>query len=69
VDLETCRRSSQRRGGKATVLRSQVYSAHDRRQGLEDKRSDPCFRAVLTEDGAQVLFNREAYDEFNEAMV
>ena len=27
------------------------------------------FRAVLTEDGAQVLFHREAYDEFNEAVV
>jgi hypothetical protein len=59
VDLETCRCSGQRRGGKATVLHSQVYSAHDR-QGLEDKRSDPCFCAVLTEGDSRGIFHQEA---------
>ena len=32
-------------------------------------RSEPRFRALLTEDGAQMLFHREAYGEFSEAVV
>jgi hypothetical protein len=29
------------------------------------KSSDPRFHAMLTEDGARVLFHREAYDQIN----